>query len=90
MDELPWVMLGIRTAPKEDLKASSAEMVFGAPLAVPGDLVSSGAPESPDTHLHKIRSAIQAFHPVPTSQHAEVSSYIPQALKQAQYVLIRR
>ena len=31
MDELPWVMLGIRTAPKENLNPSSAEMVFGAP-----------------------------------------------------------
>ncbi len=29
IDELPWVLLGIRTAPKEDLGTSSAEMVFG-------------------------------------------------------------
>ena len=26
---LPWVMLGIRTVPKEDLNCSAAEMVFG-------------------------------------------------------------
>ncbi len=37
MDELPWVLLGIRTAPKEDLKTSSAELVYGAPLTVPAD-----------------------------------------------------
>ncbi|XP_059805130.1 uncharacterized protein LOC132380394 [Hypanus sabinus] len=35
-DELPWVLLGIRTAPKDDLHASSAELVYGAPLVVPG------------------------------------------------------
>ena len=32
IDELPWVLLGIRTVPKEDLECSSAEMVYGAPL----------------------------------------------------------
>ena len=40
-NELPWVLLGIRTAPKEDLGCSSAEMVYGAPLTVPGDFISS-------------------------------------------------
>ena len=35
MDELPWVLLGIRTKPKEDLLASSAELVYGYPLTVP-------------------------------------------------------
>ena len=28
---LPWVLLGIRTAPKEDLGCSSAELVYGTP-----------------------------------------------------------
>ena len=31
-DELPWVLLGIRTTPKEYLETSSAELVYGAPL----------------------------------------------------------
>ncbi|XP_059848486.1 CMP-N-acetylneuraminate-beta-galactosamide-alpha-2,3-sialyltransferase 2 isoform X2 [Hypanus sabinus] len=35
-DELPWVLLGIRTAPKDDLHASSAELVYGAPRSSPG------------------------------------------------------
>ena len=34
MDELPWVLLGIRTAPKEDIGCSSAELVYGAPLRI--------------------------------------------------------
>ncbi|KAK5910103.1 hypothetical protein CesoFtcFv8_003971 [Champsocephalus esox] len=28
VDKLPWVMLGLRTAPKEDLQCSTAEMVY--------------------------------------------------------------
>ncbi|XP_032871989.1 uncharacterized protein LOC116969181, partial [Amblyraja radiata] len=34
VDALPWVLLGIRTAPKEDLASSSAELVYGSPLTV--------------------------------------------------------
>ncbi|KAK3797528.1 hypothetical protein RRG08_054561 [Elysia crispata] len=38
-DELPWVLLGLRTVPKEDLDTSSAELVYGEPLTVPGVLL---------------------------------------------------
>uniref|UniRef100_A0A0L8GNQ9 Uncharacterized protein n=1 Tax=Octopus bimaculoides TaxID=37653 RepID=A0A0L8GNQ9_OCTBM len=33
------MMLGICTAPKENLNISSAEMVYGAPLTVPGEFL---------------------------------------------------
>ena len=33
---LPWVLLGMRAAPKEDSNLSSAELVYGAPLVTPG------------------------------------------------------
>ena len=39
-DELPWVLLGLRTVPKEDLDTSSAELVYGEPLTVPGEFVN--------------------------------------------------
>ncbi len=35
-DHLPWVLLGMRAAPKEDSAVSSAEMVLGEPLVLPG------------------------------------------------------
>ena len=53
--ELPWVLLGIRTAAKEDLNCASAELVYGTPLSVPGDFwPSTAAPsQSPDSaQLH--------------------------------------
>ena len=34
IDELPWVVLGIRTAPKEDLRTSSSEIVYSDALNV--------------------------------------------------------
>ncbi len=36
LTHLPWVLLGLRAAPKEDSGISSAEMVLGRPLLLPG------------------------------------------------------
>jgi hypothetical protein len=38
---LPWVLLGLRAAPKEISGVSSAEAVFGQSLALPGELISA-------------------------------------------------
>jgi transposase InsO family protein len=40
---LPWVLLGMRTSPKDDSAISSAELVYGVPLVLPG---SSWTPPS--------------------------------------------
>ncbi|GFR97207.1 Pol polyprotein [Elysia marginata] len=42
-EELPWVLLGLRIAPKEVLGYSSAELVYGEPLTVPGEFTPSQA-----------------------------------------------
>jgi transposase InsO family protein len=36
---LPWVLMGLRAAPKEDSAVSSAELVTGTPLMLPGQLL---------------------------------------------------
>lgn len=36
MDHLPWVMLGLRTAPKEEANVSPAEAALGTKLQLPG------------------------------------------------------
>ena len=40
-ESLPLVLLGIRTAVKDDLKCSTAEMVYGTTLRLPGELFIS-------------------------------------------------
>ena len=40
----PWVMLGIRAAPKEESGTSAGEAALGHVLAVPGQLLSTTAP----------------------------------------------
>ena len=77
-DELPWVLLGIRTAPKEDLHTSSAELVYGAPFTVPGDFVASpNSTASPGTLLRTLHDKVQGFMPINTSQHGTQASSVP-------------
>lgn len=90
MDRLPWVMLGLRTTPKEDLQSSAAELVYGQPLRVPGEFLPE--PDSPWTAAQQ-RTAFQEkarlFAPVPTSRHGLPPSYTHPGLPSAEYVFIR-
>ena len=52
MDQLPMVMLGIRTAWRTELEASPAELVYGTSLTVPGVLVGDqDRQELPDSEF---------------------------------------
>ncbi len=89
-DRLPWVMLGLRSAPKEDLQASSAELVYGQPLRVPGEFFpDAAAPWSVASHCAVSRDIADAFVPIPTSHHGLRQSYVPKDLPSAKYVFIR-
>ena len=79
VDELPWVLLGLRTAPKEDLQTSAAEMVYGAPLLVPGDFV---CPSDDPVAAAKLC-------PTPASRHGTAVSHVPNNIINADYVFIR-
>ncbi|XP_058620662.1 metallophosphoesterase 1 isoform X4 [Onychostoma macrolepis] len=90
VDKLPWVMLGIRTAPKEDLQSSSAELVYGQPVRVPGDFVPSiMVPWSATLQRSALLDNARLFAPVPTSRHGLPQSHIPAGLQAADYVFIR-
>jgi transposase InsO family protein len=41
---LPWILLGLRAAPKEDSRVSSAELVLGSPLTLPGEFLHGEEP----------------------------------------------
>ena len=91
MDHLPWVLLGIRTTPKEDLHASSAELVYGAPLTVPGDFVSTHTEADDQAFLlPRIRDAVRRFVPPATTFHGTKRSFIPPILDNSDYVFVCR
>ena len=89
-DQLPWVLLGIRTAPKADLQASSAELVYGTPLTVPGDFVATNSLPSPEEVLRRLRTTVTNLTPTPTSRHNRPITSVPSSLKDSAYIFLRR
>ena len=78
-DDLPIVMLGIRTSLKEDLKCSSAELVYGTTVRLPGQFVCHNETASVDVTLFlgRLREVMHKQHPVPIQHHGKRPSYVP-------------
>ena len=89
--ELPFVLLGIRTSIKEDLKCSSAELVYGENLRVPGDvLIPPTSSDEPTSEFVKlIRDAMINTTPTDTRKTRQVNIYVPTDLDKTDYVFVR-
>ena len=91
VDQLGWILLGIRTAPKADLGTSSAELVYGAPITVPGDFLATPSdPPNPAQLLPRLREAVAKLTPTPTSRHCLPKNSVPASLSSSAYVFVRR
>ncbi len=58
-DHLPWVLLGIRTAFREDSKFSPAEAVYGSQLVLPGQFINT-VELPPPSFLRELQTTIPA------------------------------
>ena len=87
--QLPYVLLGLRTAPKEDIGASTAELVFGSPLTVPGAFVTNTEPSDRVAILDQVRQMVQARQPVQGTHHSRQNIYMPKSLDSTDYVFVR-
>ncbi len=54
---LPWVLLGLRAAPRKDSGISAAEPVYGCPLSLPGQFLSA-AELSPGSFVSQLQSSL--------------------------------
>jgi hypothetical protein len=88
--QLPWILLGLRAAPKDDSGMSSAECVFGSPLTLPGEFL--GSPDLPsEDFVRRVQegSAVTALAVRPRS-YAQVTASVPAELLTAEHVYVRR
>jgi hypothetical protein len=87
---LPWVLLGLRAASKEDAGVSSAELVYGSPLTLPGQFLEARDPPVED-FLQRLQRVVQGSS-LPTRPLAgkATSSSIPAGLMEAVYIYVRR
>ncbi len=77
---LPWILLGLRAAPKEDSGISSAEMVLGVPVQLPGELLAS------PVAVRDLPAAV----PQRALSYAQVLDSPPAHLAAARFVYVRR
>ena len=82
MEHPPWVLLGIRAAPKNDVGLSAAEAALGCPLALPSQ--PAQPPFRPEAET---RPTI----PITTQRSwVEVAAADPGPLRLAEFVYVRR
>ncbi len=92
MDSLPLILLGIRTAIKEDISSTAAEMVYRFKLRLPGEFFSFSTTTSlpdPSELVSKLRDHLQTIHPHPPGLTPRASS-IPSGLSTATHVFVRQ
>ena len=89
--QLPWVLLGLRSTPKDDLGSSVAELVYGSTLTLPGDFViPAETGDADESFLRRLRHEVAELRPTPTSRHGTAPSFVPRDLSTAEFVFVRR
>jgi hypothetical protein len=91
VEHLPWVLLGLRAALKEDSNISSAEMVYGLPPTLPREMCSLLEITSQEI-VEGICSAATSFTPRPTRPlpMEDASTSIVEDLQTASHVYVFR
>jgi len=94
LEALPLVMLGIHSSYKEDINASSADIVYGEPLRLPSEMFISSNnnkgcvdlssfTERLQTHMSKLR-------PIAASRHTNPGSFVFKDLTDCTHVFLRQ
>ena len=92
MDHLPFVLLGLRSSIREDSGVSPADLVYGCPLRLPGDMVSpssSADSASVSDFAQHLRSVMSRAAPMPVVRHGAAPARVDPALQSASHVLLR-
>jgi len=91
---LPVVLMGIRAAWKEDLQATTAEMVYGEPIRLLGQFLQRDNPEVfIENHgeiLEQLKKNIEKLKPQEIKKHGETTTFIFQDTKTASHVFVRQ
>lgn len=89
---LPTILLGIRAAWREDLKASAAEMVYGQVLRLPGEFLTPSLPvgrTGASTFVADLRNHFNSLRPVNGTRHGERTPFVFKDLASCKQVFVR-
>ena len=91
--KLPAILLLLRNTHKEDLGASSNQLVFGRNMALPGEINDRGLEpgDLPEGFHDKLTEILEKVNqPKPPKVHNLKEGYVPKELATATHVLIKR
>ncbi|GFT24930.1 transposon Ty3-G Gag-Pol polyprotein [Trichonephila clavipes] len=84
---VPIILLGMRTAVKEDLQSSCAEIVHNINLRLPSDMIGvSNILFCDNNFIPNLRNRMQQLNPVATSAHCTDRFYIHPSLQSSSHI----
>jgi cleavage and polyadenylation specificity factor subunit 1 len=88
---LPLVRLGIRSSLKGYLHLSSAELLYGETLRIPGEFLTQTAhPVEPVHHITQLRQHMARLRPVPATRQARPGTFEHKHLHTCTHVFLRQ
>ncbi|XP_066958868.1 uncharacterized protein [Macrobrachium rosenbergii] len=84
--QLPWVLLGLRTAPRADSAPSAAEKTYSEPLVVPGELVTE---DHHNPSVQRLRKIVGKFAPHKRTYTDRSATFTPPGLASTTHVFVR-
>ena len=88
---LPMILLGIRTTLKQDLRCTTAEMVYGTTLRLPGEFFSNSTlhnESNPISYTTQLKTLMQKLRP-PFTRQQQQKSHINPDLHTSTFVFVR-
>ncbi|XP_057335437.1 uncharacterized protein LOC130674185 [Microplitis mediator] len=88
-DALPAVLLGLRVACKDDIQTTSAELVYGEPIRLPGELLTPTKKTTPHDIVNTLKRHFNLLAPAEMSHHGKHSAFCFRNLSICSHVLVR-
>lgn len=91
VDALPIILLGIRTALKQDLGCSAAELVYGTTLRIPGEFfsIADSTAEDPGSYVVQLKATMQKLRAIEPREKHGYKTYVSDDLMSATHAFVR-
>ena len=89
---LPLILLGIRTAIKQDCRCTAAELVYGTTLCLPGEFFHTTSHPSqldPDSYATHLKRFMQSVQPPSVRKHPHRNIHVSADLSSCPFVFVR-
>ncbi|GFS70976.1 transposon Ty3-I Gag-Pol polyprotein [Nephila pilipes] len=87
---LPTILMGFQATWKKDLQATTAEMIYRAPIRLPGEFLCPSKPSAdPVTFVVRLRETMQRLSPPTTQHHGHHTIFVSKDLATCSHVFLR-